>query len=109
MGYRLTGCKLSLDRPLEMVSDGVVVGTVQLPPEGDPIVIMNDGAPTGGYPRIACIATIDMGLAAQLRPGESILFESCNLNEAQQALRQRGRWLSDIVEGIQKQWEGMAR
>ncbi len=109
MGYRLIGCKLSCDRPLEMVSDGVVVGTVQLPPEGDPIVIMNDGAPTGGYPRVGCIATIDMGLAAQLRPGDFIQFESWGLNEAQQALRRRGHWLSDIVEGIQTQWERMAR
>ncbi len=53
-----------------MLSEGVAFGTVQLPPGGAPIVLMADGQTTGGYPRIGEVASVDLPLIAQLKPGD---------------------------------------
>lgn len=90
MGYRLVGAKLSLTQSLELQSEGTSVGTIQLPPDGQPIILMADSAPTGGYPRIAHVITADLPLVAQLRPGQRIRFQFVSLDEANKALyRQR--------------------
>ncbi len=73
MGIRLTGSQLENDSQ-EIVSSAVVPGTIQLPPNGQPIVLMNDCQTTGGYPRIGKVVEEDMGKLAQVRPGESIFF-----------------------------------
>ncbi len=84
MGYRLTGPRLSSDGAEEMLSEGTTVGTIQLPANGQPIILMADSAPTGGYPRIAHVISADHPVAAQLRPGQSVRFEEVALTEAQQ-------------------------
>jgi antagonist of KipI len=90
MGYRLAGEKLYLQRPLELQSEGTSIGTIQLPPDGQPIILMADSAPTGGYPRIAHVITADLPLVAQLRPGQCVRFQFVSLDEANKALyRQR--------------------
>ena len=70
MGYRLTDHQLELEQREEMLSEGTVPGTIQLPPDGNPILLMSDCAPTGGYPRIGHVISADLGSAAQLRPGQ---------------------------------------
>ena len=60
MGIRLQGPALALERPLEMLSSGVAPGTVQLPPDGAPILLMADRQTTGGYPRLGEVATVDL-------------------------------------------------
>ena len=57
-----------------MLSEAVAFGTVQLPPGGAPIVLMADGQTTGGYPRIGEVATVDLPLIAQLKPGDHVQF-----------------------------------
>jgi antagonist of KipI len=84
MGYRLEGPALALHRPTELMSEGVAFGTVQLPPGGAPIVLMADRQTTGGYPRIAEVASVDLPLVAQLRPGDTARFRRIALAEAQQ-------------------------
>ncbi len=83
MGYRLGGVELALRRPLEMLSEGVAFGTMQLPPGGVPIVLMADRQTTGGYPRIAEVAAIDLPLIAQLKPGDRVRFRPISLADAQ--------------------------
>jgi len=83
MGYRLDGEKLSLRTTTELLSEGVAFGTVQLPPGGAPIVLMADRQTTGGYPRIGEVATVDLGVVAQLRPGDHLRFRFISLEEAQ--------------------------
>jgi antagonist of KipI len=83
MGLRLQGSKLALEQPREMVSSGVTIGTIQLPPDGSPILLMADRQTTGGYSRIGEVATVDISKAAQLRPGESLRFQLITLEEAQ--------------------------
>jgi antagonist of KipI len=82
MGYRLAGPALSLARPLEMISAAVCSGTIQLPPSGEPILLMADCATTGGYPKIAHVASVDLPLAGQLKPGDSFRLREISLAEA---------------------------
>jgi len=70
-----------------MISESTFVGGVQLPPSGDPILLMADRQTTGGYPQVAVVITADLPLAAQLGPGDWIEFESCSRRDAIAALR----------------------
>lgn len=87
MGYRLNGPNLQLTEPLELLSEAVSMGTVQVPPNGNPIVLMADHQTTGGYPKIAQVATVDLPVLAQIKPGESVRFEEITLDQAQDLLR----------------------
>lgn len=70
IGCRLVGPRLSHAGPAEIVSDGMVPGCIQVPPDGQPIVSLADGPTTGGYPKIACVVSDDLPRLAQLVPGE---------------------------------------
>lgn len=83
MGYRLSGVAIHLSAPLEMISEATSFGTVQVPPDGNPIVLMADRQSAGGYPKIAYVATVDLPLLAQSMPGQSIGFELITLDQAQ--------------------------
>jgi antagonist of KipI len=84
MGYRLEGVDLPLRNPVELLSEGVAFGTVQLPPDGLPIVLMADRQTTGGYPRIGEVASVDLPLIAQLKPGDRLRFRPISVDDAQQ-------------------------
>ena len=71
MGVRLTGAKLECDYQ-EIASSAVIPGTIQLPADGHPIILMNDCQTTGGYPRIGKIVDEDLGKLAQVRYGKSV-------------------------------------
>ncbi len=86
MGYRLRGPKLQLDGAEEMLSAGLMPGTLQLPGDGQVILIMADGAPTGGYPRVAHVISADLPIAAQVRPGQRICFREVDLATAHREL-----------------------
>ncbi len=100
VGYRLEGAKLHLAAPLELISEGVVPGTVQLPPNGNPIVLMAEAPTTGGYPRIAHVASVDLPRLAQRRPGEHVRFVETSLAEAQSRYLRRERALAVLVHSI---------
>ncbi|KRE40690.1 biotin-dependent carboxyltransferase family protein [Paenibacillus sp. Soil724D2] len=86
MGYRLEGKKLELSDgvPSEMISEAVVQGTIQVPPSGQPILLMADCQTTGGYPRIAHVITADLPLVAQVKPGGKLRFREVSYREAQE-------------------------
>ncbi|MDO5639260.1 MAG: biotin-dependent carboxyltransferase family protein [Neisseria sp.] len=96
MGYRLQGGKLELAQPLEMLSHAVAFGTVQVPPSGDPIVLMADSQTTGGYPKIAAVAAADLGRLAQIRFGGKIYFQTASVAEAAQLQRKNQIYLNQI-------------
>ncbi|CRF28879.1 Conserved hypothetical protein (allophanate hydrolase?) [Mycobacterium tuberculosis] len=83
MGCRLDGERLVLSSPLEMISEAVTPGTIQVPPDGQPIVLLADAQTTGGYPRIAQVAAVDLPLVAQARPGGMLRFTEITAPEAQ--------------------------
>ena len=82
MGYRFSGETLALAQPLEMLSHAVPFGTIQVPPSGQPIVLMADTQTTGGYPKIACVVAADLGRLAQVRFGSEIYFQMSSAEEA---------------------------
>ena len=102
MGYRLQGAgrKLSVSEPIEMISEAVAFGTIQVPPEGQPIVLMADRQTTGGYPKIADVISVDLLLLAQVKPGESVRFAPVTLEEAQELYLLREREIGLLKQGI---------
>jgi antagonist of KipI len=98
MGYRLKGSKLDLGASPDPISEPVCAGTIQLPPEGQAVVLMADCQTTGGYPRIAHVLSVDLPLLAQLKPGDQVRFSAVSLVEAQQL-----RWAQ------QRQWDQLAQ
>ena len=87
MGYRLIGgAPLPRAGTPEMISDVTFPGGLQVPPSGDPILLMADRQTTGGYPQIAILISADLQLAAQLAPGDWVEFQLCSRTEALVAL-----------------------
>ena len=87
MGYRLSGgAELPLADTAEMISDPTFVGAIQVPPSGDPILLLADRQTTGGYPQLAVVITADLPVAAQLAPGDWVEFRLCTRAEAVAAL-----------------------
>lgn len=84
MGYRLSGEQLNLSEPLELISEAVALGTVQVPPDGNPIILLADRQTAGGYPKIGQLALVDVLKIAQAKPGSSLLFEEVTVEEAEQ-------------------------
>jgi biotin-dependent carboxylase-like uncharacterized protein len=74
-GVRLEGAQLERARHDELLSEGLVTGALQVPPSGQPILLLNDHPTTGGYPVIAVVCADDLPLAGQLRPGQGLRFE----------------------------------
>jgi allophanate hydrolase subunit 2 len=82
VGCRLEGEPLRHRGPSEIPSDGMVPGSIQVPPDGRPIVMAADGPTTGGYPKIATVLTADLPLLAQLVPGEGeVRFEAVRVED----------------------------
>lgn len=100
MGYRLAGARLSATRAEDLVSSAVALGAVQLPPGGEPIVLMTDRQTTGGYPVIAHVITADIPVVAQKRPGDDITFTEVTIEDAHAALRDMGSSLDAMRKGI---------
>ena len=100
VGLRLDGHRLALAAPLELVSEPVARGTLQLPPGGQPIALMAEHPTTGGYPRIAHVAAIDLPRLAQRRPGAPVRFGEIGIDEAQTRYLERERELARLCETI---------
>lgn len=98
MGYRLETQAPSFSLPGDRPSAPACPGTIQLPPGGEPIVLMPDGPTVGGYLRIAVVATADLGRMAQHTPGESVRFRMIDLREARARLRRQEEVLSRLGE-----------
>lgn len=96
MGYRLAGPALTLRRPLELFSHGIVPGTVQVPPAGQPMIQLADANTCGGYPKIATVIEADLWRLAQTPAGGSLRFVAVSEDTAVEALRAQARWLADV-------------
>ena len=99
MGYRLEGPVLARGEPRDMLSEATTFGTVQVPPDGKPIVLMAERQTTGGYPRIAQVATVDLPRLAQRVPGEHLRFAAIDIDAAQRLLIERARFFDDVQTG----------
>ncbi|MFA9556384.1 biotin-dependent carboxyltransferase family protein [Evansella sp. AB-rgal1] len=89
MGYRLEGEYLHCENQGEMITDAVALGSIQVPGDGNPIVLMADRQTSGGYPKIANVISVDMWKVAQRLPGQALTFKKIELEEAHQELHKR--------------------
>ncbi|MYN12960.1 5-oxoprolinase/urea amidolyase family protein [Pusillimonas sp. TS35] len=83
MGYRLTGPSLSLIKPTQLLSEATATGSIQVPADGQPIVLMADRQTVGGYAKIGHVASVDLPHVAQRMPGETLRFEEVTVEQAQ--------------------------
>ena len=100
MGIRLDGPSLVRRVGGDLLSTAVGPGTVQVPPDGNPIVLMADAQTLGGYPRVAHVAAVDLPLLAQLAPGDGVRFARSSLGEAHHEARAREHHLGLLRQGI---------
>ena len=100
MGARLTGPELQRVEPGDLLSEAVAPGTLQVPPNGQPILLLGDCQTIGGYPKIAHVITVDLPIAAQLWPGANVRFNEVALGEAQGLWREREKDFALFRAGI---------
>ena len=100
MGMRLEGPKLENIVNTNIKSEGLVKGVVQVPADGNPIVMFSDHGSIGGYPKIAVVITADHDKAAQLAPGSRIKFKEVNLDEAESLFKTYSKDTKSYLEKI---------
>lgn len=104
MGYRLAGTLPDVNTG-ELISGAVTFGTVQVPPGGEPVVLLADRQATGGYPRIAQVITADFSKLVQAFHGDSVRFRKVSLQEAQQLYREQEQNISTLRQALQRKFE----
>jgi antagonist of KipI len=104
MGLRLSGPRLSLADTPERLSAGVTFGTMQLPPDGQPIVLGPERQTTGGYPVLGTVASVDWARLGQLRPGDSVRVLPVTVETAQTLFHHRERHIARLAAGLGLRW-----
>jgi len=100
MGMRLEGPKLDNIVNTNIKSEGLVKGVVQVPADGNPIILFSDHGSIGGYPKIAVVITADHDKTAQLIPGSKIKFKEINLDEAEELFKSYFNETKNYIEQI---------
>lgn len=85
MGYRLSGPAVSCENS-NMYSEGIALGSVQIPADGQPIVLMHDRQTIGGYPKIGTVLSLDLGLLSQCKQGDTVRFDAITIEDAHNLL-----------------------
>ena len=103
MGCRLEGAKIQLKDGVtpNIISDGVVMGSIQVP-NGQPIIMMADRQTTGGYVKLGTVITADLPLMAQKRPGDTVRFQCVTVQQGQIARRDSIRKLKNLQEDLER-------
>ena len=83
-------------------SEGITKGAIQVPADGQPIILLTDYPTIGGYPKIANIISADYNLLIQKTPGEKIFFKLIELHEAEQLYKEHVKNTSDIIKNIKE-------
>jgi biotin-dependent carboxylase-like uncharacterized protein len=94
MGLRLEGASVSQHSGRQMITEGVSLGAIQVPPGGSPIILFVEQQTTGGYPKIANVISADLHRVGQLRPRDEIRFEQVTLKAAQSLLIEQEKLLA---------------
>jgi antagonist of KipI len=100
MGYHLQGPAIERLNKSELLSTAVTPGTIQVTGNGDMILLMADCQTTGGYPRIAQVAAVDLPLCGQLKPGDEVYFKEISYTEAEKLYIEQQIHLRQIVATI---------
>jgi len=103
MGVRFDAPELKREEEVDLVSEAVAPGTIQVPPRGRPILLLGDCQSIGGYPKIAHVITVDLAIAAQLRAGDHVRFSEVSLADAHRLLLEREHDLERFRIGLNLQ------
>jgi len=96
MGYRLKGPKIESKNGSDIITDGIPPGSIQVPRNGMPIVMLADRQTTGGYAKIATVISVDIDKFAQIKPGNKIRFRKVDLEEAHRLLLEREEKITNL-------------
>ncbi|SDR63180.1 biotin-dependent carboxylase uncharacterized domain-containing protein [Rhizobiales bacterium GAS191] len=107
MGYRLEGPRLAHGNGFNIVSDGNVAGSIQVPGSGQPLALLADRGTTGGYPKIATIITADLSRFSQTQPGGRVRFAAVPIEAAQQEAHAFAAMLARIGDRIEPLVKGL--
>jgi antagonist of KipI len=99
MGYHLKGPPLAFRAGADILSEAVAFGSIQVPADGRPIVLLADRQATGGYAKIATVISADLSKVAQTRPGGSLRFRAVDIDEAQESAIRLENLLSTVEAG----------
>lgn len=102
MGMRLEGAYIESKRGSDIISDGIALGSIQVPSHGKPIILLADRQTTGGYGKIATVISVDLPKLVQRRMDDKIRFLAITVEEAQRLLLQEERELQDMRKTIHK-------
>jgi 5-oxoprolinase (ATP-hydrolysing) subunit C len=105
MGYRLAGPALERGDTADLLSHGVLPGTIQVPPSGQPIVLMSDAQTSGGYPKIAAVISADLWRLAQARLNAPLRFVPVDASAARRALWKIEQYLQQVDLALQMRCE----
>jgi len=99
MGARLAGPPIAHARGHDIISDGIALGSIQVPGDGQPIVLLVDRQSTGGYTKIATVGSFDIGRIGQVKPGQRVRFRAIDVAEAHRVRRAWELSLAGIAGG----------
>ncbi|WP_226037100.1 biotin-dependent carboxyltransferase family protein [Aquibacillus saliphilus] len=105
MGYRLKGMPIHFIHSKELLTEATTFGTIQVPASGQPIILMADRQPTGGYPKIGQVINVDLATLSQVRPSQSFTFLKSTLKEAQTLMNTRQQQLSSLQTFCTLKWK----
>ncbi len=97
MGARLRGPRIAHARGHDIISDGIALGSIQVPGDGQPIVLLADRQSTGGYTKVATLCSFDVGRLSQVKPGQRVRFAALAVDEAHRALR---NWQASLAGAL---------
>jgi allophanate hydrolase subunit 2 len=100
VGIRLDGPRIDHAGAFEMTSEGTVTGNIQVPGNGNPIILLMDRSTTAGYPKIATIVSADIPRVARMIPGQKIRFAAISQHDAIAYSRARNRYLKELIGSI---------
>lgn len=100
MGFKLDGDVIENVSGVDIVSDGIALGSVQVPSSGKPIIMLADRQTTGGYAKIATVVSVDIPKLVQLKPGSRIRFEAVSVNEAEKLYKKEQRVYEKLLFSI---------
>ena len=102
MGMRLEGTAMKNIVNTNIRSEGITKGAIQVPADGQPIILLTDYPTIGGYPKIANVTSVDYNLLIQKTPGEKIFFELIELHEAEQLYKEHLNSISEVIKNIKE-------
>ena len=100
MGCRLDGPYIGYKESTDIISDGIALGSIQVPSQGKPIILLSDRQTTGGYAKIATVATVDIPKLVQLKTDNTVRFKAITVDEAQKLIKAEVKEINTFIEQI---------